>query len=265
MPVQIVAETRLLRELFLTVCRDADVSVSQCAQNLLDLPIPAADAIADPDVMANPLASQSASPGKDLVLFYSNADQNRLVEELERFRAQNPTSPLVLVTNQSLTPQTEARMTQLVHAVFPENKPSEALVALLRVVGAGYRAFAPASAEVSLTDIPATEMATGAAPPASHAQQTQSISDVPTAPPATPTMAQPIEHRLDEVQLSQRERTILQRLMFGASNKSIANDLGICEATVKVHLRTCFRKIGVQNRTQAAIWATEALGPPPPS
>lgn len=262
MPVQIVAETRLLRELLLTVCRDADVSVSQCAQNLLDLPIPTAEASVDPSATANPLASQTASPGKDLVLFYSNSDQNHLVEELGRFRAQNPTSPLVLVTNQSLTPQTEGRLTQLVHAVFPENKPSEALVALLRVVGAGYRAFVPTSAEIPLTDDPETGIGTGATRLAPAMQQAHTISDVPTAPPAAPTVAPPIEHRLDQVQLSQRERTILQRLMFGASNKSIANDLGICEATVKVHLRTCFRKIGVQNRTQAAIWATEAFGPP---
>ncbi|CUH82065.1 CsgBAC operon transcriptional regulatory protein [Tritonibacter multivorans] len=261
MPVQIVAETRLLRELFLAVCRDADVSVSQCAQNLLDLPVPALDAALGTSAKPDALASQPANSGKDLILFYSNADQERMVEELDTFRAQNPISPLVLVTNQSLTPQTEARMTQLVHAVFPENKPSDALVALLRVVGAGYRAFAPGAAEIPLSDDSAvTAPAMPAANPAAGAYS-QQAAEIPTAAPT----AQPIEHRLNDVQLSQRERTILQRLMFGASNKSIANDLGICEATVKVHLRTCFRKIGVQNRTQAAIWATEALGPPPPS
>jgi len=41
----------------------------------------------------------------------------------------------------------------------------------------------------------------------------------------------------------------------GASNKMIANKLGITEATVKVHLKTLLRKIDVNNRTQAAIWA----------
>ena len=260
MPVQIVAETRLLRELFLTVCRDADVAVSQCAQNLLDLPVPAIDATGEAAAVTHTLGGPSNGPGKDLILFYSNADQDTLVAELTQFRAQNPVSPLVLVTNQSLTPQTEAQMTQLVHAVFPENKPSDALVALLRVVGAGYRAFAPGAAEIPLTEVNVAAPNHSQAQAQASAQQTQ---EVPMAPPAAPALAQPIEHRLDEVQLSQRERTILQRLMFGASNKSIANDLGICEATVKVHLRTCFRKIGVQNRTQAAIWATEALGPPP--
>ncbi|QQP88097.1 response regulator transcription factor [Skermanella sp. TT6] len=55
--------------------------------------------------------------------------------------------------------------------------------------------------------------------------------------------------------LSGREREILQHLVMGASNKLIANKLGITEATVKVHLKTLLRKIDVNNRTQAAIWA----------
>ncbi|MEL6550922.1 MAG: LuxR C-terminal-related transcriptional regulator [Pseudomonadota bacterium] len=55
--------------------------------------------------------------------------------------------------------------------------------------------------------------------------------------------------------LSARENMILSRLTSGDSNKDIANDLGICETTVKVHLRTCYQKIGASNRTQAAVWA----------
>jgi two-component system nitrate/nitrite response regulator NarL len=55
--------------------------------------------------------------------------------------------------------------------------------------------------------------------------------------------------------LSPREHEILQALVTGASNKMIAIKLGITEATVKVHLKTLLRKIDVNNRTQAAIWA----------
>jgi two-component system nitrate/nitrite response regulator NarL len=55
--------------------------------------------------------------------------------------------------------------------------------------------------------------------------------------------------------LSPREQEILQALVTGASNKVIAFKLGITEATVKVHLKTLLRKIDVNNRTQAAIWA----------
>jgi two-component system, NarL family, nitrate/nitrite response regulator NarL len=55
--------------------------------------------------------------------------------------------------------------------------------------------------------------------------------------------------------LSPREQEILQLLVTGASNKLIGTRLGITEATVKVHLKTLLRKIDVNNRTQAAIWA----------
>ena len=55
--------------------------------------------------------------------------------------------------------------------------------------------------------------------------------------------------------LSTREKEILSHLMEGESNKEIANLLDIAEGTVKVHLKGILKKIGVHNRTQAAIWA----------
>jgi two-component system nitrate/nitrite response regulator NarL len=47
----------------------------------------------------------------------------------------------------------------------------------------------------------------------------------------------------------------LNRLIEGDSNKVIARKIDIAEATVKVHIKAILRKIHVQNRTQAAIWA----------
>ena len=55
--------------------------------------------------------------------------------------------------------------------------------------------------------------------------------------------------------LSYRERCILRSLIEGDSNKAIARKNNIAEATVKVHVKAILRKIRVQNRTQAAIWA----------
>lgn len=55
--------------------------------------------------------------------------------------------------------------------------------------------------------------------------------------------------------LSQREIQILRCLLKGDSNKMIARQLNITEATVKVHLKSLLRKINVTNRTQAAVWA----------
>jgi two-component system nitrate/nitrite response regulator NarL len=57
--------------------------------------------------------------------------------------------------------------------------------------------------------------------------------------------------------LSVREWQILDGLVNGYSNKLIARNCNITEATVKVHMKSILRKIRVENRTQAAIWAIE--------
>ncbi len=64
----------------------------------------------------------------------------------------------------------------------------------------------------------------------------------------------PVPDRGGDVSLSDREAQILQCLVNGASNKLIARDLDITEATVKVHIKGLLRKVRVNNRTQAAIW-----------
>jgi two-component system, NarL family, nitrate/nitrite response regulator NarL len=62
---------------------------------------------------------------------------------------------------------------------------------------------------------------------------------------------------------SDREAQILQRLTTGASNKLIARELGLAEATVKVHIKAILRKAKAANRTQAAMWANQFLAPAP--
>jgi DNA-binding NarL/FixJ family response regulator len=62
--------------------------------------------------------------------------------------------------------------------------------------------------------------------------------------------------------LSAREREVLELVAEGLANKQIAKRLGIAERTVKVHLGSVFRRIGVTDRTSAALWAREHLSPP---
>jgi two-component system nitrate/nitrite response regulator NarL len=59
--------------------------------------------------------------------------------------------------------------------------------------------------------------------------------------------------------LSGRETQILRCLQDGLPNKTIARDLDMAEATVKVHLKALLRKINVENRTQAAVWSMNNL------
>lgn len=57
------------------------------------------------------------------------------------------------------------------------------------------------------------------------------------------------------VELTARETEVLGLVRQGLSNKQIARRLGITERTVKAHLTSCFQRIGVLDRTQAAVWA----------
>jgi ATP/maltotriose-dependent transcriptional regulator MalT len=60
--------------------------------------------------------------------------------------------------------------------------------------------------------------------------------------------------------LSPREQDVFALLANARSNKDIASDLFISEATVKVHVRNILRKLGVRNRTEAALLAVRASG-----
>lgn len=67
---------------------------------------------------------------------------------------------------------------------------------------------------------------------------------------ATPRVAGDIE-----VPLTQRETEVLAQLALGLTNKEIAQVLGISYETVKEHVQHVLQKIGVSDRTQAAVWA----------
>jgi two-component system, NarL family, nitrate/nitrite response regulator NarL len=80
---------------------------------------------------------------------------------------------------------------------------------------------------------------------------TQSTNGYVASPPANDVAR--------ATKLSAREAQILHHLTQGASNKLIARDLGLAEATVKVHVKAILRKVKVTNRTQAAMWAQQHL------
>lgn len=57
--------------------------------------------------------------------------------------------------------------------------------------------------------------------------------------------------------LTARQRDVLMHLIDGQSNKEIARDLGLLESTVKAHVKAILEKLGVDNRTRAAMIAAE--------
>ncbi|HRE05097.1 MAG TPA: response regulator transcription factor [Opitutaceae bacterium] len=69
------------------------------------------------------------------------------------------------------------------------------------------------------------------------------------------TVAQRLDERLQRQGLTPREQEVLLLLVKGRSNKEIAAALFLSEETVKSHLKTLFAKLGVRDRTDAAISA----------
>ena len=117
---------------------------------------------------------------------------------------------------------------QNIDAILPHSTPLDVFPHLLEMILLGQRMF----------------------PAAVHSPPAQTRLTSSSLRPSTPM-------RMDQQwpNLSEREKTILSCLMNGTSNKSIAKSLSITETTVKAHVKGLLRKLGVTNRTQAAIWA----------
>jgi DNA-binding NarL/FixJ family response regulator len=71
------------------------------------------------------------------------------------------------------------------------------------------------------------------------------IARVLLSPPSPPSLDQ----------LTEREREVLSLLAKGMANREIAVEMAITERTVKAHLSNVYQRIGVADRTQAALWA----------
>jgi DNA-binding NarL/FixJ family response regulator len=87
------------------------------------------------------------------------------------------------------------------------------------------------------------------------AVQAASRGEAPLTPRAAAAL---LAHRRDrpaEIELTPREREVLGLVVDGLANKQIARRMGISEKTVKGHLTNLFQRIGVADRTQAALWA----------
>lgn len=70
-------------------------------------------------------------------------------------------------------------------------------------------------------------------------------------------IAEKLAQRVGSQELTGRELAVLERIVAGRANKEIANDLHISEATVKSHVNSLLGKLGVDDRTHAAVVALQ--------
>jgi DNA-binding NarL/FixJ family response regulator len=88
-----------------------------------------------------------------------------------------------------------------------------------------------------------------------RAVQAAARGESPLAPKAAKAVLTARAEGRPAADLTVREREVLQLVAQGLANKQIARRLGIAEKTVKTHLTSVFQRIGVTDRTQAALWA----------
>lgn len=85
--------------------------------------------------------------------------------------------------------------------------------------------------------------------------QAAARGESPLAPRAAAELLADRRARPSSVELTPREKEVLGLVVEGLANKQIARRMGISEKTVKGHLTNLFQRIGVADRTQAALWA----------
>jgi DNA-binding NarL/FixJ family response regulator len=90
-----------------------------------------------------------------------------------------------------------------------------------------------------------------------RAIEAAAVGDVPLDPKAARALLSARTTSSPGEALSEREREVLLMVAEGLPNKLIARKLSLSEKTVKAHLTSVFRQIGVTDRTQAALWAVE--------
>ena len=138
--------------------------------------------------------------------------------------------------------------------------PSKQLIKSLELVALGQSVMHPHFQQMAATSPAGAAPAIGEGATSSETIELfpRRLTDMRSTANGSPASGEPGDEVVKS--LSRRELVILRTLTEGASNKIIARKLVITESTVKVHMKAILRKLRLQNRTQAAIWARTHLG-----
>ncbi|MCF8495867.1 MAG: response regulator transcription factor [Alphaproteobacteria bacterium] len=169
------------------------------------------------------LSAMEENPWPDLVILDLRMPGMRGVEGVRDFRDKFPAIPVALMSGLAEEEDVRAAVALGVSGYFPKTLPAKSfLEGIYRVLGG--ELFLPTAGQE-------------AALPAYYGD---------------PPLPQEL---VGDIGLSPRELEVLSWLGLGVSNKEIAQSLGLQVVTVKLHVRGVCRKLGVANRTQAALRA----------
>ena len=177
-------------------------------------------------------------PESDSCLLIIECDDSAqsLIAHITAVKKRVPLVRIALLGHHWVTSEIAAAFQAGANAYFTEATASDEFVNAIGLIMSGHQAILP----IELASSPSDTEQESQSPRVYFSKPLESDQGAP---------GEPVLH------LSPRETSILRCLARGASNKLIARDLQISEATVKVHVKAILRQIGVANRTQAAIWA----------
>ncbi|MFC3625089.1 response regulator [Vogesella amnigena] len=168
------------------------------------------------------LAAVRANPAIELAMLDLNMPGMDGLTGLARLRQQAPTLPFIVVSADERIHTVESVMSVGASGFIPKSFSRELMSEAVNAVLDGEIFLPPLLADRD----------TGA--PASNPEQMQDLAG-----------------RL--AQLTKQERTVLDYIVNGKSNKVVAIELNIAESTVKAHVSAILRKLKVSSRTQAVI------------
>jgi DNA-binding NarL/FixJ family response regulator len=189
---------------------------------------------------ANDVRQSKSTPHTPLFLIVHTGDDfDAAVEQIELFRNWHPDGRIAIVADHYRVKDLTAAFRAGANGYFVDVITCDRFVKSVELVMLGETIFPPAFLSFILD--PNTRLVNAA------------TNDHGNEQPGKPILLT-AEDSVAPL-LSSREKFILLCIIEGASNKCIARKMDIAEATVKVHVKAILRKIRVQNRTQAAIWA----------
>lgn len=237
MSVFIVSRKRLFGELLASFCKSVGFQILGVVQSLSEVVRP----------------SESS-----LVILHVDSSMSDFDEiGVQEFNEEHPHARIFAIVSQEQGSETVEKLSPHVDAILPNDTSTKSLAGFLTVVQEGFkitgtgrrRSHGPGQnrGAHALRSRPQN----GSVP---HSASGLALVETGTLPRGATTNGSEALRKL-----SLRETEVITLLMKGASNKEIATKLNIVENTVKVHLRSCYGKIGVKNRTQAALWAAGNL------
>jgi two-component system nitrate/nitrite response regulator NarL len=166
------------------------------------------------------------------LIVHTGSDFEAVVEQIEPLKRREPGARVVVIADRYRLNEVATAFRAGANGYFVDLTSREVFIKSIELVMLGETVFPPAFLPFALD------------PEGEHNDDASARHGCVTVTPG---------ERIGP-ELSPREKSILHCLVEGDSNKRIARKIDIAEGTVKVHIKAILRKIGVHNRTQAAIW-----------